>query len=77
MISLGKLYRKVHAVLEIHMLLPGTNQITITPWPGLWQVHTHYGILHVNASLLPMVGRRMDIQRRKKTAVPVSVKQRP
>ena len=26
--------------------------IQLLPWPGLWQIYTHYGIPHINASLL-------------------------
>ena len=45
-------------MLETHPMLHRTYPIIISSWPGLWQVHTHYGIPHINASLL--VGRRME-----------------
>ena len=38
------LFVLVLAVLETHPLLRGTYPIITSPWPGLWQVHTHYGI---------------------------------
>ena len=44
---------KVHfevRMLETHTLLCGSHSIFTSPWPGLWQVHTHYGIPHINAS---------------------------
>ena len=44
-------------MLQTHPLLQGTYPISTSPWPGLWQVHTHYGIPHINASLLP-IGRQ-------------------
>ena len=55
------LYSKVHAVLECvrmletHPLLPGTYPIITSPWPGLWQFQTHYGIPNINASLIPIM----------------------
>ena len=51
------LFVLVHAVLrllETHPLLRGTYPIITSPWPGLAGSHTHYGIPHINASLLPI-----------------------
>ena len=45
-------------MLETHPLLHRTYPIITSPWPGLWQVHTHYGIPHINASLLIAHGRK-------------------
>ena len=44
--------------VKTHPLLNGTYPILTSPWPGLWQVHTHYGFPHINTSL--QVGRRME-----------------
>ena len=41
-------------MLETHPLLHRTYPIITPPWPGMWQVHTYYGISHINASLLPI-----------------------
>ena len=38
-------------MLETNPLLHRTSPIITSPWPGLWQVHAHYGIPHINASL--------------------------
>ena len=35
-----------------HPLLHQTYPIITSPWPGLWQAQTHYGIPYINASLL-------------------------
>ena len=47
-------------MLETHPLLHRTYPIIDSPLPGLWQVHTHYGISHINASHYQLVGRRME-----------------
>ena len=37
-------------MLETPPLLNGTYLIIASPWPGLWHIHTQYGIPHINAS---------------------------
>ena len=43
-------YSKALRMLETHPLLHGTYPIIISPWPGLWRVYTHFGILYMNSS---------------------------
>ena len=44
--------------VKTHPLLNWTYPILTSPWPRLWQVHTHYGFAHINTTL--QVGRRME-----------------
>ena len=45
-------------MLETHPLLHGNNLIITSPWPGLWQVHTHYCIPRVDADSVPPGGEQ-------------------
>ena len=57
--NIEALFVLVHAVLDCQKHIRCfVEPFQLLPHPGLdWQVHTHYGIPHINASLLPPISR--------------------